>query len=275
MASIPRIYQDIDWTLLRANAFADKGWKSKSADDWDKKAQSFAGRNKSNSYVDHFISHLPLQPELTVLDIGCGPGTLAIPIAQKVSSVTALDFSAGMLTTLQHLADEAGVSNIATVQAAWEDDWHSLHVASHDIAIASRSMAVQDLEMAIDKINCFATKYVFISDRIGPTPFEVGAFEALGREFSPGPDYIYTLNSLYSMGIYPNVSVITLEKDTIFSSFEEAVASFKWMFNDLKHEEERLLNKFVQGRIIDKTDDKIVVRRHTPPKWAVIWWAKQ
>lgn len=274
MATIPRIYQDIDWASLRANAFADKGWKSKSANDWDKKARSFAGRNKTNSYIDHFISHLPLQPEMTVLDIGCGPGTLAIPIAQKVSSVTALDFSSGMLTTLQKLADEANLTNISTVQAAWEDNWHDLKVSSHDIAIASRSMAVKDLEMAINKINSFATKYVFISDRIGPTPFEVGAFEALGREFSPGPDYIYTLNSLYSMGIYPNVSVITLEQDTTFSTFAEAVASFKWMFNDLNQEEEFSLNKFVKRRIIDKTEDTIVIRRQTPPKWAIIWWAK-
>lgn len=274
MASTPRIYQDIDWALLRANAFADKGWKSKSAGDWDKKASSFAGRNKSNSYVDHFISHLPLQAKLTVLDIGCGPGTLAIPIAQKVSSVTALDFSSGMLTTLKQLAVEADVTNITTVQAAWEDDWHERNVSSHDIAIASRSMSVHDLEMAINKINSFANKYVFLSDRIGSTPFEVGAFEALGREFSPGPDYIYTLNTLYSMGIYPNVSVISLEQDSTFSSFDEAVASFKWMFNNLSPEEEILLNKFVEKRIIERTAERIVVRRHTPPKWAIIWWAK-
>ena len=82
--SIPQMYADIDWSSLRANALAQKGWQEKGPVEWDQKARSFASRNKSTAYVDLVLSHLPLDPSFTVLDIGSGPGTLAIPMAKKV-----------------------------------------------------------------------------------------------------------------------------------------------------------------------------------------------
>ena len=187
-------YSDIDWSLLRKNAMAQKGWKRKGPKEWDNKAQSFSSRTKHNDYVNLFIQELPLDPTLSVLDIGSGPGTLALPIAKHVGNVTAIDFSEGMLDILNQHAKDEHTENIKTIHCSWEDDWKNKGIVPHDIAIASRSVGVEDLEPALEKINSFATKYVFISDRIGATPFEEGAFHAIGRPFQTGPDYIYTLS---------------------------------------------------------------------------------
>lgn len=270
----PKIYSDIDWTSLRATALKRKGWHSKGPKQWDEKARSFAGRNKSASYVELFLSQLPLDSEMTVLDVGSGPGTLAIPMASRVKKVTAIDFSKGMLETLMELAREEGVANIDAVCCAWEDNWAENGVQPHDIAVASRSMGVQDLETAIQKINSFATKYVFLSDRIGSTPFEEGAFTALGRPFTPGPDYIYTLNILYTLGIYPNVTILKLERDVTYDSMEEAVRSYSWMFHDITEKELALLQEYIGNKIVSSKGDTITVRRDSPPRWAVIWWQK-
>ncbi|MGW8194398.1 MAG: class I SAM-dependent methyltransferase [Desulforhopalus sp.] len=270
----PKFYNDIDWTVLRANAIDQMGRKPKGPQDWDEKARSFAGRNKSTAYVSRFLAHLPLTPEMTVLDVGSGPGTLAMPIAKKVHKVTAIDFSQGMLDTLDELARAENITNISTIRCAWEDDWTEKGIVPHDIAVASRSMGVKDLEPAIRKIDSFATKYVFLSDRIGATPFEKGAFAALGRQFSAGPDYIYTLNILYTLGIHPNVTVLNLEQDVTYSSMEEAVQSYRWMFHDITADELTALENYIAGKIIDSDDNKITVRRDSPPRWALIWWPK-
>ncbi len=270
----PKIYSDIDWTTLRANALAQKGWQEKGPDEWDKKARSFAGRNKSAAYVDLVVQHMILDPSFTVLDIGSGPGTLAIPLAKMVDSVTAIDFSSGMLDTLKEIAREEQVDNIRTVQCAWEDDWQEKGLRPHDIAIASRSMGVKDLTAALGKIDSYATRYVFLTDRIGSTPFEAGAFAALGRSFSPGPDYIYTLNTLYTMGIYPNVTVLTLERDVEYPSMAEAMKSYNWMFGDITDAENLLLERYLTGKIIHAEGDRVTIRRDSPPRWALIWWEK-
>lgn len=269
----PQTYADIDWAKLRANALEKKGWQKKGPDEWDKKARSFSNRNKSAGYVDLVLSHLPLKTNFTVLDIGSGPGTLAIPMAKKVKMVTAIDFSRGMLDTLEEIAHDENVGNIQTVQCAWEDDWAEKGLLTHDIAIASRSMGVKDLKTALCKLNSYG-KYIFITDRIGSTPFEAGAFEALSRPFSSGPDYIYTLNTLYTLGIYPNVTILNLEQDVEYSSMAEAIKSYSWMFHDITAEENILLENYLAGKIIHSENGRLTVRRDSPPQWALIWWEK-
>ena len=275
MPEIPRVYEDIDWPTLRANAMNRKGWKSKGPEEWDSKAPAFSKRNKDSLYTSLFLSHLPLKSSYTVLDIGSGPGTLAIPVAGKVKKVTAVDFSGGMLDTLREIAAQEQLSNITTIQCAWEDDWHSRGIEPHDIAIASRSMGVRDLAAALKKIDRYGEKFVFISDRIGQTPFEESAFTALGRPFQPGPDYIYTLNTLYTLGIYPEVNVLQLEADTTYENMAEAVSSYSWMFKDITPEETILLKKYISDRVVGMEGDRVTVRRDNPPRWALIWWEKQ
>ena len=269
-----KTYNDINWAQLRANALEAKGWKDKGPGEWDKKAESFAGRNKSATYIDLFLAQLPLDPTMSVLDIGSGPGTLALPIAKRVKNVSAIDFSRGMLDTLKKFALAENINNITCVQCAWEDDWSDKGLLPHDIAIASRSMGVKDLEPALDKINSFAKQYVFLSDRIGATPFDLGAFKALDRPFTLGPDYIYTLNTLYTMGIHPNVTVLELEPEVTYPSMDEAISSFSWMFHDITADELIALKQYIQSKIVSSGSHEITIRKDSPPRWALIWWKK-
>ena len=66
------------------------------------------------------IRHLDLRPGMTVLDLGCGPGRLAIPLAREVGpqgEVTAVDIQPGMLARAQEKARVANLSNIQFVRA--------------------------------------------------------------------------------------------------------------------------------------------------------------
>jgi ubiquinone/menaquinone biosynthesis C-methylase UbiE len=66
------------------------------------------------------IEHLHLEPGMTVLDFGCGPGRLAIPVAQQIGpkgKLTAIDIQPGMLQRVQGKAREANVTNIQLLQS--------------------------------------------------------------------------------------------------------------------------------------------------------------
>jgi SAM-dependent methyltransferase len=267
-------YHDIDWHLLWLNSRSQKSWKSKGAQEWDKKAAAFSRRSLTSPYVQLFLNQLGLDKGMSVLDVGCGPGTLALPIAEKVHSVTALDYSTGMLSSLKQSARERNLTNITPIRCAWEDDWEEHRIGVHDIAIASRSMNIEDLAEGIRKLDAHASKQVVIVDRIAPSPFDPDAFEAIGRTFNSGPDYIYTLNILYHLGIHATVSHIELASELSFADFEEAMQAYRWMFKDLSDDEEKRLEKFLTKRVIEKGDNHLVVKRRFPQRWAFISWSK-
>lgn len=265
-------YSDIDWHVLWQNARAQKSWTQKGPKDWDKKAPSFLKRNSKSPFIDLVLEKLPLQPTFSILDAGSGPGTLSIPLAGRVQSVTALDYSQGMLEALTNEAAAQGISNIRTVNGSWEDDWQTLGIKEHDICIASRSLSVPNLQQSLAKLDHYSRRYVFVVDRIGNTPFDEGAFNALGRPFRTGPDYIYTVNTLYAMDIYCSVDIISLPAETLFQSFEAAMESYLWMFKELTTLEEEQLQDYIRNNSRLLKDGQILVKRSAPPRWAVISW---
>lgn len=66
------------------------------------------------------IDHLDLRPGMSVLDMGCGPGRLSVPVAHAVGAagrVVAVDSQAGMLRRAREKALRANVANIEFVEA--------------------------------------------------------------------------------------------------------------------------------------------------------------
>lgn len=267
-------FADLDWDELWRNARARKTWSGSSAKDWDEKAPSFSSRNQSSPFVSLVLDLIPLTASSTVLDVGCGPGTLAIPIASRVKSVTAIDYSSGMLSALTGLASPAGIRNIRTVQASWEDDWQSLGIGRHDITIASRSLAVANLRDALLRLDRYASSLAFIVDRISPAPFDPEAFAAVGRSFDGGPDYIYVLNTLYAMGIHANVRIVNLDRETRYTDLEDAMRSYRWMIKNMSAGEESALRRHLKTRCRPADDGRIIIERGFIPQWACIWWSK-
>lgn len=50
--------------------------------------------------------------ECSVIDLGCGPGSLSIPIARRVKSVIGVDDNAGLIERAKDWAKKAGLSNV-------------------------------------------------------------------------------------------------------------------------------------------------------------------
>lgn len=70
------------------------------------------------------IELLDVRPGMDVLDAGCGPGRLTIPVADMVGpdgTVTAIDIQEGMLAEVKKRTGKAGLTNIRFIQAGLGD----------------------------------------------------------------------------------------------------------------------------------------------------------
>lgn len=63
-------------------------------------------------YADEAIAACKLKPNSTVLDVACGPGTLALRLAHDAAQVHGIDFSEAMLAVFRNKIEQAGHRNI-------------------------------------------------------------------------------------------------------------------------------------------------------------------
>jgi len=266
--------RNIDWNAAWSEAQAKSRAKRPYGDPtfWNKRARGFADhQNGKNDYPRQFVDRLPLDPVWSVLDVGCGPGTLALLMADRVRRVTALDFSENMLAILKEWADEAKIANIAPVLANIDDDWDEKGIMQHDLVIASRSMATRDLEGTLSKLTRFARKKVVVSAMVGKGPRDPRIMEAAGRTHQPGPDYIYVINQLYRMGIYAELGFIVQNIIRSYDSHDDAFADYQWMFEDMTTEEEDRLRRFFRENL-EEHNGQWFLTGSEPVRWAVISW---
>ena len=69
------------------------------------------------------ISHLDLKPGMKVLDLGCGPGRLSIPLAKRLGDgeVVAADLQPAMLQRVKAKAEAAELGNIRYLELRAEE----------------------------------------------------------------------------------------------------------------------------------------------------------
>ena len=264
----------LDWNERWKKALAAKGPRREQPSQyWNRRAPSFSRRSPDNHYARTFLELLAPQPHWSVLDVGCGTGTLAIPLAGLVERITAMDFSEGMIEHLVQRCQAMGLGNIHALHAGWEDDWEAAGIGTHDVVIASRSLTVEDLEGALRKMDRAARHRAYITSIVGEGPRDRCALAAVGRPFHQGPDYLYVYNLLHQIGIFANVTIITAEDERTFASPDEALEVYRAIIDQLNPAEDSRLCGYLSRELVQRSG-KWVLRQADPIQWAVIWWEK-
>lgn len=266
-------FADIDWNALWREERRHQSWQGKTAADWNRRSRAFAAGQATSPFTRTLLEHLQIEPDLSILDIGCGPGNISLPLAEKARNVTAVDFSTDMLELLRKRAAAAGLENITSRHCSWEDDWIGLGLAPHDVVLCCRALAVDNLEAAIDKMSAFSIRKAILVERVGNTPFDEEIFAAVGRNFVAGPDYIFPLNLLYRKGIHASVSFFELPDFSLFISLEEAYNSCAWMLDPLSKEEQGRLRAHLRSRLQKSADGSLRLTRQAP-RYAILEWQK-
>jgi len=242
---------------------------------WDGRAEEFSEYAATTGYSDQFIALMKVTPDLSVLDLGCGGGTICVPLAPKVQSITAVDFSPKMLEIVQHRCNSKGITNVKTCNCAWEEDWEKAGIGVHDVAIASRSLMGENFKVLVEKLDRKARKAVYISSLVGDGPFDKALFESTGRKLNLGNDYIFYYNSLYEMGIRANVAFCREDHVNSWSSFEEAFNDQLWMFQGMTRDEEESVREYLKKKLSRSQDGRLTLPYSRTCYWAVMWWNKE
>lgn len=271
-------HEDKDWNAEWAR-LSDRREVARDAAFWDRRARHFRGGDEASPYVAGFIERLRARPGESVLDVGCGSGALALPLARAGHDVVGLDFSAGMLDLLRRQAAEEGLRNVKTVQAAWDDDWRAAGIGLADVVIASRSLDVRDLRAALQKLAAFARRRVCVTlPADGLLYPQLLAHEAVGRPCLRRGDQATAVNVLRQMGIEPEVGSLEHAGASRYESPEAALESLRRMIAPAGGREELALERYVAGHLVEapgadgqsewKQEPQITVR------WGFIAWDK-
>jgi len=252
-----------------------------SSHNWNdpRNAKRYAANSESqyDDRVKTTIVGLDLTKDTRVLDIGAGPGTLAIPLSPQVREITVVEPGAGMVAVLKDLCREKGISNITCVQKRWEDidpaeDLNGLY----DIVLASLSLTMEDIREALLKMDAVSRKYVYLYWFVDMPFWErmyVDLWKPLhGSMYYPGPKADCLFEVLYQAGIYANVEMLPLQKEYRFSSRDELTVFFRRRFHVTKPEQERVLDDYLQPLIRQEGREVVISGNST---FAKIWWEKR
>ncbi|WP_458454069.1 class I SAM-dependent methyltransferase [Methanobrevibacter sp.] len=259
---------DVDWESFWALKLESKVNK-----DWDKAAPGFFKRTRKDDYQNALFDKLILDEKDTVLDVGCGEGSVTIPIAKRVKKVIGLDSSPKMLEYLEKRACEQNIENIETILKPIEEISYE-DIGNVDVVVCSRSLnGIIPIRKVLTELDRIASKYVFITV-FGPENKKIEKdFDIeIGRKTEDFPDYNYFFNILFNMGIYANVERFDLKNYRKYDSIADAMDNGKFRL-DLYDDDEKLKLKEYLERILSFEDGKYYNVKDKAD-WIMIWWKK-
>jgi SAM-dependent methyltransferase len=275
----------IDWNAMwRQDMDGNQGLRDSVIKDsvkrWDHSAPTWSQSINNGNYSKQMISRMKLQPDWTVLDVGCGAGAMALPLARQVKKVTALDVSSEMLSHLRANASKQGINNIDYVNGLMEELIVGKDIELHNVVLSSRSIGLvqRELRRALAAFNNAANNYIFVTWRASERTFTIGLHKAVGRIHHDSPNYIIIVNLLNEMGIFADVELVPVEFSMMYKSFEDATKEWIWEFKHrgepLDENEVTKLKEYFNETFVKRKDGMFEVFDRDPA-WALISWKRK
>lgn len=263
------VFAGIDFDALLARQRAESSFGERPAEAWNQRSARYGRGAGHDDYARTVLAGLNLEGVRTVLDIGCGPGNLAVPLAKRVEKVTAIDFSEGMLERLRARAAEAGAENIEARHLAWADEWEGVEAA--DLALCSRAMDFGALRACLKKMDRMAKVRCCLILHAGKSYLGEDVMRLLETPVRPRADYIYAVAMLYQEGIGASVDFFESAGGMTYGSTEEFLESVRWRIGTLTAGDEARLRELYGT--LPRGEDGRAAYSH-PFRWARLTWEK-
>jgi SAM-dependent methyltransferase len=266
----------IDWDDLWRLRLQSASFRTLGADRWNAGAahwgKSMAESSNSN-YVDHLLDRMDLSPDMTVLDVGCGGGRMAIPLAKRVRHVTALDQAPAMLEATRQNAESANIKNLSTVHVDWTKARIGIDVEPHDVVLSSSSLLMLELREFLTRMDQAAKKNCYLTWGVGMNEHDARVSRILGEDYRPTPSHVVIYNLLYSMGILPNVEIFQVAGSRRVKDLSQMVETVA------KRAHGRILDEETAAKLKAFFTKEMVYRegyyyQDMSSAWALISWSK-
>jgi len=276
-------YGDIDWNdVWKARQKRHEAAKKfeDPTHNWSRKenAERYneSSKGEFDARVTMTIAGLKINRRSRVLDIGSGPGTLALPLALRVKEITAIEPGKGMVDLLKENMKKERITNITCIEKRWEDiDIKNDLSGKYDIVLSSLSLTMEDIRQSLLKIDTASSEYVYIYWFADPPIWEkmyVDLWPALHDErYYPGPKADCLFNVLYQMEIYPNIEMLPLDKVYRFSTRKKMMEFFQNRFAAKTKKQRKVLDEYLSPLTRTK-DNQVVISGNS--LLAKVWWKK-
>jgi len=205
------------------------------------------------SRIENQIAAMQIPRGSTVLDIGAGPGTLAVPLALAGCDVTVVEPSAGMRAAMREYREMTGAPEIREIPSRWEDA-DPAEVGKHDVVVASFSLALDDIGPSLLKMDSAAKRSVHLFWFLTPPTWTAANFKLWpklhGNEYTAEPTADLLWNCLCQLGIYSHVLVEHVEKGQCYPAEEEAVADYCRRLYVRDDRQREIVASFVHERVV-------------------------
>ena len=220
--------EDIDWAQRWRSIVEDRATLAAGHADhgyWDRRAASYA--RSTQTRVDEFLQVLEpyLSPRKTLIDVGAGTGRHAIPLAERLEWVTAIEPSEGMRS---HIPPR---DNMTVIASTWED----AEVAAADLVICSHVLyGVAEPVPFIDKLQKAARDRVFVMIRESDLPHPAAEIRRrIAGDAGPRlPRFSELFMLLVQMGAAPDVAFLRYPISTRYKDMQEALMDCKALFGE-------------------------------------------
>lgn len=225
-------------------------------------------------YTLNQVNSLEIKPTDTVLDSGCGPGRLSVPLAKRAKSLTALDLNPYCLEHVRNNAAQEGVNNISTLLKDWTEVSPE-EIGKFDVVVCSRSAGLSDFE----RLSSFSNHIVaVICWGDGPNIPQIlrGIFKDASAKEKPAlrmPDrrlgFNVMFNTAYDLGYAPNVKYVEDGFTASFKSYDEAY-EYILPLGEVDEDKMDLFKTNLEPYLTVNPDGSVTFLKKTES--VVMWW---
>ena len=222
-------------------------------------------------FVTHLVKEGVLTPDTTLLDIGAGMGTYALPFASVCREVTALEPVGVCLQVLRERAEQQELANICAVHEFWE---RFAPEKKYDVTFASMCPAICNTE-ELRRMEALTNRACcLVAVQRGSYDFHRKAMMA-GLQIKPQGgmtiEAIHYINALYLMGRQPNVKFLEFRRKSKVSAERvlEQYPIYFAIFGVPREKSVPYLENYLAEHAVDGfLEDESYLRQ------ALIWWHK-